>query len=97
MQVVQQLDSYSIEGVIHDVEQEAPDLLQLFNNMLSRSDRNIHEGALSVEKIKSIVAPCTLLNARTSRANGFQLLLSIMVITCSTSMHVTLVYTRIYI
>ena len=88
---IQHLNSFSLKGILIDVVRQAPDLLQLFR-VLSRSSRNVHNDSLSVEEIKSLVSLCILLNARTNRASGIQLLISIMLIARSTSKQVWEVY-----
>ena len=65
-------NSFSIKGIISDVEREAPDLLQLLK--ISHSSRNVHDDNLAVEEIKSTVSLCTLLNARTNRASVISIL-----------------------
>ena len=84
---IQHVNTFSIERIISDFEHEAPDLILLFK-ALSQSSRNVCDNSLSVEGIKAIVSLFTLLNARTNRANRFQLLMSIMLIARATSKQV---------
>lgn len=84
---LEHLESFTIDSVLEELRTNAPDLLQLFET-LGQTSRNVHGDDLAVEQVKSLVSICTLLNARTRRAKGLQLLISIMLIARSTSKQV---------
>ena len=84
---LERLQSFTIDSVLAELHTYAPDLLQLFET-LGQTSRNIHGDDLAVEQIKGLVSICTLLNARTQRAKGLQLLIGIMLIARATSKQV---------
>ena len=84
---LERLQSFTIDTELAELHTYAPDLLQLFET-LGQTSRNIHGNDLAVEQIKGFVSICTLLNARTHRAKGLELLISIMLIACATSKQV---------
>ena len=84
---LERLEFFTIESVLAELHRYAPDLLQLFET-LGQTSRNIHGDDLAVEQIKGLVSICTLLNARTQRAKGLQLLIGIMLISRATSKQV---------
>ena len=84
---LERLESFTIDSVLAELHRYAPDLLQLFET-LGQTSRNIHGDELAVEQIKGLVSVCTLLNARTERAKGLQLLIGIMLISRATSKEV---------
>ena len=70
-------DTFSVDDVIREVKQYAPDVYQLFQ-VLGMTSRNAQEGQLPTEELKAAVSLATLLNARSNRVKGIQLLLGIM-------------------
>lgn len=84
---LERLQSFTIDTVLAELHTYTPDILQLFET-LGQTSRNIHGNDLAVEQIKGLVSICTLLNARTHRAKGLQLLIGIMLIACATSKQV---------
>ena len=84
---LERLESFTIDSVLTEFRRYAPDLLQLFET-LGQTSRNTHGDDLAVEQIKGLVSICTLLNARTQRAKGLQLLIGIMLISRATSKQV---------
>ena len=73
-------ESFTIDSVITELHRYAPDLLQLFET-LGQTSRNIHGDDVAV----GLVSICTLLNTRTQRAKGLQLLTNTMLISHATS------------
>jgi hypothetical protein len=76
---LEHLDSFSIITILNHVRREAPDLLRLFQT-LGNSSRNLSDDGLAVEQLKGLVSLCTLLNTRSNRAKGMQLLIAIMLV-----------------
>ena len=76
----------SIDGLISEFKTHSPTLFELFN-MLGDSRRNVqHDGEVEIEALKVITSLCTLMNARSQRSKGLQLLL--MLISRATSKQV---------
>ena len=84
---LERLESFTIDSVLAELHRYAPDFLQLFET-LGQTSRYIHGDDLAEEQIKGLVSICTLLNARTQRAKGLQLLIGIMLIARATSRQV---------
>ena len=77
------LEYFIIDSVLAELHRCAPDILQLFET-LGKTSRSIHDD-VAVEQIKGLVSICTLLNTRTQRTKGLQLLIDIMLISHATS------------
>ena len=82
------LATFSMDCVISEVKQYAPDVYQLFQ-VLGKTSRNAQEGQLPTEELKAAISLATLLNTRSNRAKGIQLLLGIMLIARATHKHVS--------
>ena len=92
---IQQINKFSIDSVLRDFEREAPHLYEEYHLVdlfmdLSQSSRNVCDKKWPAEEKKAAISLCTLLNARTNRANRFQLLVSIMLTARATSKQVRL-------
>lgn len=86
---------FTVEGMIHELQELVPDLYGLFMH-LGDVSRTVSLDAVSTQKLKAISALCTMMNARSSRVKGLQLLISMMLIARSTSKQVHYKgYTRI--
>ena len=81
---LEHLEYFTIDSVLAELHRYAPDILQLFET-LGQTSSNIHGDDVAVEQIKGLVSICTLLNTRTQRAKGLQLLIDIMLISHATS------------
>ena len=82
--------TFSVDSVISEVKQNAPDVYQLFQ-VLGKTSRNAQQGQLPTEELKAAVSLATLLNARSNRVKGIQLLLGIMLIARATHKHVSFI------
>lgn len=77
---LEHLESFSLAGVIRDVRETAPNLYSLLCD-LGDTNRNAKDEVTTThEEIKALTSLCTLANARSQRAKGVQLFLSIMLI-----------------
>lgn len=80
---------FTVEGMIHELQELVPDLYGLFMH-LGDVSRTVGPDAVSTQKLKAISALCTTMNARSSRVKGLQLLISMMLIARSTSKQYTI-------
>ena len=89
---IEHFDAFSVEDVIRELQLDAPDVYQLFQT-LGNTQRNKRSGqeTYSSEELKVLMSACILLNARSQRVKGLQLLMSIMLVARSTSKHVSAV------
>ena len=77
---LEHLDSFSLAGIIRNVRETAPNLYSLLCD-LGDTKRNARDEVTTThEEIKALTSLCTLANARSQRAKGVQLFLSIMLI-----------------
>lgn len=79
---------FNMDHVVAELEKQTPELYQLFE-MIGDTKRNADDGELSTEGIKAICSLCSLLNARSSRAKGLQLMISLMLIARATARQVS--------
>jgi len=86
---VEHFNTFSVDEVIRELKSDAPDVYQLFQS-LGNTQRNktINQEAYSLEELKALMSTCILLNARSRRLKGLQLLMSIMLVARSTSKQV---------
>ena len=77
---LEHLDSFSLAGIIRDVRETAPNLYSLLCDLGDTSRNARDEVTTTHEEIKALTSLCTLANARSQRAKGVQLFLSIMLI-----------------
>ena len=61
----------SIETIIEEIQTTAPGVYQLFLQ-LGNTQRNAADGERPAEERKAIMSLCTILNARSRKANGMQ-------------------------
>ena len=78
---------FSMKIITEEIQSSAPDVYQLFVQ-LGNTDRNAREGESPAEQKKALMSLCTLLNARSQKANGLQLLIGFMLIARATSKQV---------
>lgn len=78
---------FTVEGMIRELQKQVPDVYGFFMH-LGDVSRNVGPDGASTQELKAITALCTLMNARSSRVKGMQLLISIMLIARSTSKQV---------
>lgn len=81
---------FNMDSVVAELEKQTPELYQLFE-MIGDTKRNAdgNEDELSTEGIKAICSMCSLLNARSSRVKGLQLMISLMLIARATARQVS--------
>ena len=80
---------FSLDAVIAEMKSLAPNLYHLFMQ-LGNTSCNVESHETSTEHIKAVMSLCALLNARSMRVKGIQLLLSLMLIERSTNQQVRL-------
>ena len=73
---------------VAELEKHSPELYQLFEKV-GDTERNAEGDEQSTEGVKAICSLCSLLNARSSRAKGLQLMMSLMLIARSTARQVS--------
>ena len=88
---IDDLSAFSIDAIISEFQSYAPSLYSLFNQ-LGHTSRNPSKASHPVEGTKALVSLCTLMNARSNRFNGLQLLLSMMLIARATNKQVKLFF-----
>ena len=76
---VQHFSEFSMSNVITELQASCPLLYKLVQQ-LGSTQRNARHGALSDEELKGVMAICTLLNARSARVKGVQLMISLMLV-----------------
>lgn len=81
-------DNFSLAAVTDELRTFAPDLFSLLN-CLAKSQRNEASEEVTVEQRKVVMSLCTLLNARSQRVKGLQLLISFMLVARATSKQVS--------
>ena len=86
---IDQLSNVSIDDILLEVQNHAPLLYALFQQVVHTS-RNIcdRQSTLPVKEMKALMSLCTLINARSNRFKGMQLLLSMMLIARATNKQV---------
>ena len=78
-------NEFSISKVIRDLQHLAPEVLSLFSQLGGIEGEFFSREEQSVAERKVVMSLCTLLNARSARAKGVQLLISFMLIARATS------------
>lgn len=79
---------FTLECMVHELQEMVPDLYGFFMKLGDVSRQISLDGASqehTIRGLKAIYSLCTLLNARSNRVNGLQLLLSMMLIARSTN------------
>ena len=92
---VERFSEFSMSAVITELQASCPQLYQLVQQ-LGCTQRNARDGCLPDEELKGVMVVSTLLNARSVRVKGLQLMISLMLVARATSRQVH-VHTCIYI
>ena len=93
---VERFEQFSMSAVIAELQSSCPELYKLVQH-LGSTQRNVRDGARPDEKLKAVMAICTLLNARSARVKGLQLMISLMLVARATGKQVCIhVCTCIY-
>ena len=79
-----------MSAVISELQSNCPELYK----QLGSTQRNARDGARPDEELKAVMALCTLLNARSARVKGLQLMVSVMLVARATGRQV---YMHMYI
>ena len=72
---VEHFERFSMSAVIAELQSSCPEVYTLVQQ-LGSTQRNARDGALPDEELKGVMAICTLLNARSARVKGLQLMVS---------------------
>ena len=80
-------NTLDFQSVITELQAQAPDLYALFM-LLGDVKRNAKRDEVTTEQTKAISSMCSLLNARSARMKGLQLLVSMMLVARATSRQV---------
>ena len=84
---VERFEEFSMSAVITELQASCPPLYQLVQQ-LGCTPRNARDGCLPDEELKGVMAVCTLLNARSARVKGLQLMISLMLVARATGRQV---------
>ena len=88
-----------MSAVITELQASCPQLYQLVQQ-LGCTQRNARDGCLPDEELKGVMAVCTLMNARSVRVKGLQLMISLMLVARATGrqvhVHTCRVCTRVH-
>ena len=84
---IDELSDFSIDAIISEFQRYAPSIYAFFQQV-GHTNRNPNESSLPVEQMKALMALCTLMNARSNRFKGLQLLLSMMLVARATNKQV---------
>lgn len=85
---IEHFGSFSIDTVIQDLKQCAPDVYRLFSQ-LARTDRHDDEQESScISQLRAVTSLCTLLKGRSTKVLGVQLLITFMLLARATSRQV---------
>ncbi len=81
--------SFTMEGIVQELQSTCPQLYTLFQQ-LARTQRKVVDdtGVLPLPELKGVMSLCTLLNARSAKAKGVQLLLALMLVARATNKQV---------
>ena len=84
---VERFEQFSMSAVISELQSNCPELYKLVQQ-LGSTQRNARDGARPDEELKAVMALCTLLNARSARTKGLQLMVSLMLVARATGRQV---------
>ena len=76
---VEHFNEFSMSNVIAELQASCPHVYKLIQQ-LGTTMRNANDGEVSGEERKGVMAICTLLNARSARVKGMQLMVSLMLV-----------------
>ena len=77
---VERFEAFSMSGLMGELESHCPELYQLLKELGSTQRNSKENTELANEELKVVVSICTLLNARSARVKGLQLLMSLMLV-----------------
>ncbi len=80
---------FTLDGVVQELKFNCPQMYKLFQQ-LPRTQRNVTDDVegLPLQELKGVMSLCTLLNARSARAKGVQLMISLMLVARATNKQV---------
>ena len=84
---VEHFEQFSMSAVIAELQSSCPEMYKLVQQ-LGSTQRNARDGSLPDEELKGVMAICTLLNARSARVKGLQLMVSLMLVARATGRQV---------
>ena len=88
--------SFSLDQVSREVQSGAPTLYGLMQMICDTSRNAQDDGGTTVEETKALVSCCILLNSRSQRVSGIQLLMSLMMVARGISKQVCIIiYTQL--
>ena len=76
---VEHFHDFSMASVIAELQATCPEVYSLVQQ-LGSTQRYEKDGVLPDEELKGVMAICTLLNARSARVKGMQLMISLMLV-----------------
>ena len=76
---VTHFDEFSMVSIVSELKAVCPEVYHLIQE-LGNTQRHAIEGDIPTEELKGVMAVCTLLNARSARVKGLQLMISLMLI-----------------
>ena len=76
---VEHFNDFSMSNVIAELQASCPHVYKLIQQ-LGSTLRNARDDAVSHEELKGVMTICTLLNARSARVKGMQLMVSLMLV-----------------
>ena len=78
---------FDLDSIVTELQSLAPDLYKLYMT-IGDVKRNAKDEEVTTEEIKAVTSLCSLLNARSARTKGLQLLISMMLVARATSRQV---------
>ena len=82
------LAKFSLDTLVDELRSQAPSLYGLLQEVGHTSRNHSATEGICTEELKTVTSMCVLLNARTNRCNGMQLLMSLMLIVRATNKQV---------
>ena len=79
---------FSLDTLVDELHSQAPSLYGLLQDVGHTSRNESTTERICTEELKTVTSMCVLLNARTNRCNGMQLLISLMLIARATNKQV---------
>ena len=76
---------FSLDTLVDELRSQAPSLYGLLQDVGHTSRNESTTERICTEELKTVTSMCVLLNARTNRCNGMQLLISLMLIARATN------------
>lgn len=80
----------NLDVIVGELQSRAPDLYNLYM-MLGDAKRNQQKEEVTTEEVKAVTSMCSMLNARSARMKGLQLLISMMLVARATSRQVHII------